>query len=101
MPVTWAVVGQLLARERDTRDAPGPDALWYAPDLIDEIRSARQNHEIAFHGYTHADLWFHPSNFYHQTETQFGILAKILEDASQLRAADRLEARTLGSFMSS
>lgn len=240
VPVTWAVVGQLLVRERDTRDAPGPDALWYAPDLVDEIRSARQNHEIASHSYTHADfsaidaaaaarefddaigahaahgvdvrtfvypwnrvghtdllaergvriyrggdaglprmaaragrvvrrainladkmlplpppvvrpehngpgpvrmpgsmlligraglrrmvrpavlttkarlglrraagtggcfhLWFHPSNFYHQTETQFGILAKILADASQLREEGRLEARTLRGFTSS
>jgi len=53
VPVTWAVVGRLLD------DAPGFDGLlgardcWYAPDLVEAIRTDPVEHEIASHSYGH------------------------------------------------
>ena len=36
-------------------------------------------------------LWFHPSNFYYDTERQFSVLDQILECAALLRAEGRLD----------
>jgi hypothetical protein len=43
-------------------------------------------------------LWFHPSNFYHDRETQLRILGVALEEAARLRAQGALDVRTMGSF---
>jgi len=63
---TWAIVARLLERDPSR---PRSDELWYAPDLIDQIRAARTAQEIGSHSYAHlyfgqtdrealrADLW--------------------------------------------
>jgi len=84
IPVTWAVVGQLLVEERDTRLAPGPDALWHAPELIEEIRMARPGHEIASHSFTHADF----------TAIDEAAAALELDSAVRAHAARGLDVRT-------
>lgn len=43
-------------------------------------------------------LWFHPSNFYHATESQFGVLESIVEYAASLRARERLDIVPMGHF---
>ncbi|HSU17085.1 MAG TPA: methyltransferase domain-containing protein [Longimicrobium sp.] len=43
-------------------------------------------------------LYFHPSNFAHDTDTQFRILEEILAHAQSLRSANRLEIRTMGEL---
>lgn len=45
-------------------------------------------------------LWFHPSNFYAETDVQMGILERCLEEAARLRDEGRLEIRTMGDFAS-
>lgn len=50
---TWAIVSQLLVHNRDRRIAPGDDALWYAPAIIEAIRVARPTHEIGSHSFRH------------------------------------------------
>jgi peptidoglycan/xylan/chitin deacetylase (PgdA/CDA1 family) len=47
---TWAIVGRLLERD-STR--PGDPGLWYAPESLDRIVSARHRHEIGSHSYAH------------------------------------------------
>jgi hypothetical protein len=43
-------------------------------------------------------LWFHPSNFYYDTEIQFAVLGQILECAARLRAQGRLEIVQMQHF---
>jgi hypothetical protein len=43
-------------------------------------------------------LWFHPSNFYHDTERQLDVLARIVARAARLRDRGQIEIRTMGSF---
>jgi peptidoglycan/xylan/chitin deacetylase (PgdA/CDA1 family) len=43
-------------------------------------------------------LWFHPSNFYHDTETQLGVLAEILAAAARLRDRDKLDIRPMSDY---
>lgn len=43
-------------------------------------------------------LWFHPSNFYYETDTQFRIFENILRRVRTLREAGKLQSRTMGSF---
>jgi hypothetical protein len=43
-------------------------------------------------------LWFHPSNFYYDTERQLGVLEAILDRACRLRDRGQLEIRPMGSF---
>ena len=71
IPATWAVVGHLLLEECDGDHAdhplsetgwfesdPGTDATaadrWYGPDLVDAVRTAAVDHEIACHTFSHA-----------------------------------------------
>jgi hypothetical protein len=51
--VTWAIVAALLD-PASARGRPGPERLWYAPDVIDTIVSARVPHELGSHGGRHA-----------------------------------------------
>ena len=50
---TWAIVSQLLEHNRDHTIARGEDTLWYAPEVIEAIRTARPAHEIGSHSFTH------------------------------------------------
>jgi peptidoglycan/xylan/chitin deacetylase (PgdA/CDA1 family) len=50
---TWAIVSQLLQRGRDHTIARGEDALWYAPEMVEAIRTARPAHEIGSHSFRH------------------------------------------------
>lgn len=43
-------------------------------------------------------LWFHPSNFYYETESQFATLEAIVKEAAVLRAQQRLDILPMGSF---
>jgi hypothetical protein len=43
-------------------------------------------------------LWFHPSNFYHSTESQFLALDRILAIAAAMRDRGHIEAMTMGAF---
>lgn len=43
-------------------------------------------------------LWFHPSNFYYHTETQFQVLEKILAHASRLRREHAIETVPMGGL---
>ena len=52
LPVTWAFVAALLDRD-SARERPGSERLWYAPDVIDTIRSARTAHDLGSHGGRH------------------------------------------------
>ncbi|MEX0935049.1 MAG: polysaccharide deacetylase family protein [Candidatus Paceibacterota bacterium] len=53
------------------------------------LRRAMRRGEI-FH------LWFHPSNFSYDTETQFDIFESILREADRLRSRGTLEIDTMG-----
>lgn len=56
VPATWAVVSQLLEPDRDRTIARGDDTQWYAPEVIEAIRAARQGHEIGSHSFRHPDF---------------------------------------------
>jgi len=45
-------------------------------------------------------LWFHPSNFYFDTETQFGIFERALRRVARMRDAGRLDVGTMGELAS-
>lgn len=55
------------------------------------MRTATQKGEM-FH------LWFHPSNFSYDTETQFCIFESILQEAHRLRSEGTLEVKTMGQI---
>ena len=55
VPVTWAFVAALLD-PRSAQGRPGGEHLWYAPDVIDVIRSARVAHDLGCHGGRHIYL---------------------------------------------
>jgi hypothetical protein len=50
--VTWAFVAALLD-EKSSENMPGNKSLWYAPDIIDQVTSARFPHDIGSHGGRH------------------------------------------------
>ena len=52
MPVTWAFVAALLDYD-SAHQMPGDAALWYAPDVIEAITSARVTHDLGSHGGRH------------------------------------------------
>jgi len=52
LPVTWAFVAALLDRD-SAKGRQGGEQLWYAPDLIDAIRSATVRHDLGSHGGRH------------------------------------------------
>jgi len=43
-------------------------------------------------------LWFHPSNFYHETEVQLEVLEQIVGAAARMRDREQLEIRTMNDF---
>ena len=43
-------------------------------------------------------LWFHPSNFYHQSTSQFAIFEGFVSRLNYLASRDRLEVKTMASF---
>lgn len=43
-------------------------------------------------------LWFHPSNFYHQPDTQFALLGEFLSKVTERRRDGAIGVRTMGSF---
>ena len=53
VPVTWAFVGRLLDDARGFDGLLGDRDCWFAPDLIDGIRTDPIEHEIATHSYGH------------------------------------------------
>lgn len=70
VPITFNIVGHLLHESCDgTHDGPHDEDWWdvdpgtsvdedpefYAPDLIDDIRSRRTDHEICTHTYSHIE----------------------------------------------
>lgn len=52
IPVTWAFVAALLDY-KSAADMPGDKKLWYAPDVIEQIRAARVTHDLGSHGGRH------------------------------------------------
>ena len=71
VPATWAIVGHLFLDECDGRHAshplsptwfpcvPGratPDDDWHAPDLVEAVLSADQDHEVGSHTFSHVVL---------------------------------------------
>lgn len=55
VPVTWAFVAALLD-PKSARGRPGGEHLWYAPDVIDRVRSAKVAHDLGSHGGRHIYL---------------------------------------------
>ncbi len=55
LPVTWAFVAALLDRD-SAKGRPGGERLWYGPDVIDTIRSAKVRHDLGSHGGRHIYL---------------------------------------------
>jgi hypothetical protein len=55
------------------------------------VRDAQRTGRI-FH------LWFHPSNFYEDTDTQFHVLEGVLRAAAAARAREQLEIKPMKSF---
>ncbi|PSP77008.1 hypothetical protein BRC81_11755 [Halobacteriales archaeon QS_1_68_20] len=74
-PTTWAVVTHMLTDCGGRHDEPDPEFdwidswygrapcsagvdrdLWYAPDVLERIRSADVDHELGVHGYSHMIL---------------------------------------------
>jgi len=49
---TWAVVAGLLERSSSV-GMPAHEACWYAPDIIEQLASAKTAHEIGSHGGRH------------------------------------------------
>jgi peptidoglycan/xylan/chitin deacetylase (PgdA/CDA1 family) len=43
-------------------------------------------------------LWFHPSNFYHDTERQLAMFDRIVAEAARMRDAGELAIRSMGSY---
>lgn len=60
VPATWAIVGRLLdgSGGAPTRTEFG-ERIWYAPDLVEAIRSAPPGHDIGSHSFAH--LYFDQS----------------------------------------
>ena len=52
IPVTWAFVAALLDVS-EARGKPGPEHLWFAPDIIERILASRVRHELGSHGGRH------------------------------------------------
>jgi peptidoglycan/xylan/chitin deacetylase (PgdA/CDA1 family) len=53
VPVTWAFVGRLLDDRHGFDGLVGERSCWYAPDLIEAVRTDPVEHELATHGYGH------------------------------------------------
>jgi peptidoglycan/xylan/chitin deacetylase (PgdA/CDA1 family) len=55
LAATWAFVAALLDRH-SASGRPGGERLWYGPDVIDRIRSAKVRHDLGSHGGRHIYL---------------------------------------------
>jgi hypothetical protein len=56
IPATWATVGRLLEKEAELTGQSAthvPEESWYAPDVLDQIRNAKPEHEIGSHSFAH------------------------------------------------
>lgn len=54
VPATWAIVGRLLERDdAAARSTPHGDRIWYAPELVEQVRAARTPQDIGSHSYAH------------------------------------------------
>lgn len=62
------------------------------------VRRARKGLAAAVRERGVFHLWTHPTNLADETEAMFGGLAAIFEQVAELRAAGRLDVRTLGSL---
>ena len=45
-------------------------------------------------------LWFHPSNFYHQQDSQFDILTHALETATAMRRRNQIDIKPMSDYAS-
>lgn len=67
IPATWAIVGHLFLKDESEfpvehshkKEIWYPNSfedksLWFAPEIVEWIKSAKVNHEIGSHGFTHA-----------------------------------------------
>lgn len=61
-------------------------------------RKARRALEDAARSRRLFHLWFHPSNFYWETETQLDLLARILKDAAALRERGEIQIVPMGAY---
>lgn len=61
-------------------------------------RKARLGMERAHREKAIFHMWFHPSNFYFEMESQFATLEAILQDAVRLREAGRLDVINMGEI---
>jgi hypothetical protein len=52
VPATWAIVAALLDQPSSV-GRPGDKECWYAPEVIEQIASAKVRHEIGSHGGRH------------------------------------------------
>lgn len=52
VPATWAVVAALLDEASSARQ-PGPQASWYAPDIVELLIATKAGHEIGSHSGRH------------------------------------------------
>lgn len=50
---TWAVVGRVFDSSRGFDGLSGAREAWFAPELVDEIRSCRVPQEVGSHSYAH------------------------------------------------
>lgn len=64
---------------------------WFRLKGVLGLRAAARRKGV-FH------LWFHPSNFYAQMDTQFRILEQLLQEAARLRAEGTLRVATMGDI---
>jgi peptidoglycan/xylan/chitin deacetylase (PgdA/CDA1 family) len=53
VPATWAVVGRLLDAGGTPTHTEFGERIWFAPDLVEAIRTASPAHDIGSHGYAH------------------------------------------------
>jgi hypothetical protein len=80
--VTWAIVGRLLERDPSVVNTTQyGELIWYAPDLIEDIRSAVPKHDIGSHGFAHV--------YYDQNDRQ--TVAKDLHDAWRVHRGHGLD----------
>ena len=79
----------LLLGRKGVRRVVHPQAMVLKAQL--GLERARRTGDM-FH------LWFHPSNFYYDTERQLAALASIVGKAARMRDRGDLEIRTMGSF---
>ncbi len=75
---TWAIVGRLMELEPGRKESTAP--LWYAPDLIELIRTSQLPQDIGSHSYAHPYF----------NETPREVLRKDLAAARRLHDANSL-----------